>query len=357
MIDLVIVGGGVAAAAAVISLRESGRSIRVITPSVDSGADKIGESLSPSANPTLKKLGLWDDFRQQGHRESQSSFSAWGMAEISERSSIGNLEGPGWQIDRNRFESLLWKHADQTPYQRVNSTVSQATHAGGRWQITTGEEDEIEAAFILDCSGRSSVVARQFSKRERGDRQLAAYAFLSQHDQGISPTPGSLIESRPDAWWYSALLPDGRMVIVQFFDADLMSGRIHKSAEGWASAITGAEFTERRIRTAGFLVEGLPKIADASTSWLAESTGDQWAAAGDAASAFDPLSSHGMTTALWSGRRSALAIDQALSGDRAGIARYSLAMREGVMNFLEQRRKIYGMENRFKDQEFWQRRM
>jgi 2-polyprenyl-6-methoxyphenol hydroxylase-like FAD-dependent oxidoreductase len=151
------------------------------------------------------------------------------MSQISERNAFGNLDGAGWQINRSEFEALLWEHA---PHRRVSSVLNHTEHDGKRWKLTTKDGEKIEAAFVLDCSGRASVVGRCFFPRLRVDRQLAAYTFLTQKDGGITPTPGSMIESRADGWWYSALLPDDRMVVTQFFDADLIDRGIIGSPRG-----------------------------------------------------------------------------------------------------------------------------
>jgi hypothetical protein len=63
-----------------------------------------------------------------------------------------------------------------------------------------------------------------------------------------------------------------------------------------------------------------------------------------------------MATALWSGRASGRAIDRVLSGDPDGLVEYSIQMQSGVRSFLKQRQKIYGMEQRFREEAFWQRR-
>ena len=356
MIDLLVIGGGIASAAAVIALKGSGRSVVVLSPLADRSGDKIGESLSPAANPELKKLGLWEEFRKQGHQEAQSSYSAWGMSQVTERSAISQLDGAGWQIDRQRFEEWLWKQATGE-FQPSWSTFREGERINGGWLVTTGSGEGLEARMVLDCSGRGAVFGRHQAERMRKDRQMAAWMVLSQVDCGIEPTAGSMIESRPDGWWYSALLPDRRLVISKFFDADLLDEGVPRNFERWKSSVEEAEFTRLRIETAGYELSGLPVLADASTRWLSEAAGENWAAAGDAASAFDPLSSHGMTTALWSGRKAALALDRELDGEIGALKEYAEEMKAGVEAFLKQRRQIYAMETRFADEEFWKRRI
>jgi flavin-dependent dehydrogenase len=84
--------------------------------------------------------------------------------------------------------------------------------------------------------------------------------------------------------------------------------------------------------------------------------GPGWAAAGDAAAAFDPLSSHGLTTALWGGRHAALAAAACLAGDPEPVARYAATLRDAMSAFLRQRGSVYAHERRWPDRPFWQRR-
>ena len=106
-----------------------------------------------------------------------------------------------------------------------------------------------------------------------------------------------------------------------------------------------------------FLVIGAQR---AGTTWLDRAAGAvdgaPWMAVGDAAAAFDPLSSHGMTTALWAGERSASVLPAALDGDPSQLDAYAAAVADGVTRFLKQRKAIYGMERRFAQAPFWQRR-
>jgi len=84
--------------------------------------------------------------------------------------------------------------------------------------------------------------------------------------------------------------------------------------------------------------------------------GKAWAAAGDAAAAFDPLSSYGLTTALWSGHQAALAAAAALASDDAPLAQYAAGLRSAVGRFLAEQRAVHALERRWPSLPFWQRR-
>ncbi len=82
-----------------------------------------------------------------------------------------------------------------------------------------------------------------------------------------------------------------------------------------------------------------------------------WCAAGDAAAAFDPLSSHGMTTALWSGRQAALGIDAMLKGEAESLRVYAETMTAGVARYRVECQAVYAQEWRYADRPFWRRRL
>jgi hypothetical protein len=195
------------------------------------------------------------------------------------------------------------------------------------------------------------------ARRHHADRLVAAYGFLHQHDDSVVPTPATLIEAAPNGWWYASLLPDQRLALALFADPDTLPRAIAREMLVWRNSIATTTHIRHWLGDAGYAIEAPPHLASAATTWLDPVTGADWAAAGDAAAAFDPLSSHGLTTALWSGRRAAQAATAALSGDPAPLARYAATLADAVQEFLRQRRVIYAQERRWREQPFWQRRI
>jgi flavin-dependent dehydrogenase len=77
---------------------------------------------------------------------------------------------------------------------------------------------------------------------------------------------------------------------------------------------------------------------------------------GDAAAAFDPLSSQGILTALYTGMRAGQTIDAELAGDPRARADYMSDIRAVTTAYLRNQRHHYRTETRWPDSEFWQRR-
>ncbi|MDB5295487.1 MAG: Dehydrogenase flavoprotein LodB [Phycisphaerales bacterium] len=99
-----------------------------------------------------------------------------------------------------------------------------------------------------------------------------------------------------------------------------------------------------------------PTILAAGSSYLTSFYGDGWVAAGDAAASFDPLSSQGLVTAMATGRAAATAILNHEAGDGDAMAWYAAALEGEIRRYMRQRTAYYGMECRWPDAPFWQRR-
>ena len=349
-----VVGGGMAGAAAVLTLAQHDINPLWLAPAgPESG--RIGESLAPAANRTLAELGVTDLLAHPHHRRANATYSAWGGDRLVERNAITQLDGAGWVLDRPLFERDLIERASRLARPRQDS-LADARRNNARWRLELASGETADTRFLIDASGRSAVFGRQVSTLKRTDQQIAAYAFLEQIDDDVEPTRATLIEAVHDGWWYAALLPDGRLVASWFTDPDLTPKHLTRDLNVWRSKITETLHISRWIKDAGFKVAAPPALASAGTTWLEPCAGLGWAAIGDAAAAFDPLSSHGMTTALWSGRSSAKAVAEEIAGTSGRLNAYAASVASGVRNFLEQRARFYSAERRFTRAPYWRRR-
>jgi len=86
------------------------------------------------------------------------------------------------------------------------------------------------------------------------------------------------------------------------------------------------------------------------------SAGTRWLAVGDAARAFDPLSSQGICTSLESALLGAQAIAAALDGHDSAVLDWSFQNRQRFGRHVQTRQAYYSLERRWPDSEFWRRR-
>lgn len=352
---ILVAGGGIAGAVACLRLRQQGHTPIWITPRVAPG-DRPGEHLAPAARPLLAEIEALHLLDRPYHREAASLYSAWGSAQLAERNALLLLEGPGSVVDRARFEADLVDLAKQRGLQPRTAKITAVEPVGEQWRISLSEARET-ADYLVDATGRRALIARRHANRYRADQLTAAVGFYRQRPGcEVEATRTTLIEAVSDGWWYAALLPDGRLALNHYTDPDSLPDALRTDLAAWERLIGATRHIRRWIDEAGFVIDRPPRLHSAATTWLAPCAGRRWLAVGDSAAAFDPLSSHGMTTALWTGITGADVALAATTGGMEPSHRFVERVALGVQQFLRSRRQIYGIEQRFADRPFWQRR-
>ncbi|MEH2455967.1 NAD(P)/FAD-dependent oxidoreductase [Nostoc sp.] len=98
-------------------------------------------------------------------------------------------------------------------------------------------------------------------------------------------------------------------------------------------------------------------VRPANSTCLDQVCGDNWLAVGDAASAYDPLSSQGITKALRLGIFAGYAIGERLNKEEtAGLSKYASLVRREFEYYRQIHRQYSAEEQRWKQSQFWHRR-
>ncbi|MFC3229518.1 glycine oxidase maturase GoxB [Marinibaculum pumilum] len=353
---IAVAGGGIAGAACCLALAKAGRAVTWLAPPLPDAA-RPGESLAAAAVPLLARLGLAHLLDHPAHRRAAVSFTAWGSDALLESSAIARPGGMGHVIDRGRLEADLAAAAGCRPEVRlIDDSLADFARADGHWQVETSGGQRLRAGFLVDATGRAAAIGRRLAAQKRADRLIAAYAFLEQTDDGIDPTPATLVEAVRDGWWYATLLADRRLAVNFYSDPDLMPAGLARDPAAWRRMIAESRYIARWVETGGLEIGGPPQLTGAGTAWLDQAAGPGWMAVGDAAAALDPLSAHGMTTALWTGIEAARALCRAQDGDPAALPAYADRVLRGVERYRIDRQRIHLAESRFAGAPFWQRR-
>jgi flavin-dependent dehydrogenase len=360
--DVIVVGGGPAGTATAIALARRGRRV-VVLESGRYEEPRIGETLPPRARAALQELGVWDDFLRDGHRRSPATVAVWGDGEPREAPSILDPHGPGWHLDRRRFDAMLARAAERfgASLHRGARALAGRRDPQGGWRVEvagSGGRGFLPSRWLVDAGGRASTVARSEGVgRTTHDRLVGLVRFLD----AAAPRPDdrTLVEAVEDGWWYSALLPSSagpgasgplRVVAAYMSDGDLLpSGRREMEAH-WRRRMEEARMTRGRVPAGPGDSELM--LVPASTFCIDPAAGDHWLAVGDAAAAYDPLSSHGILKALRSGLRAAAALEEG----GAGLVEYARWCARGFERYLWMRRQHYRREGRWPASTFWRRR-
>ena len=359
-VDVAIVGAGPAGTAAALTLlKYSALNVAVLEKS-DGSQARVGETVAPSLQPLLEYLDVWKSFEADGHLPSYGSSAAWGSSQAMSRDFLFTGRGYGWHLDRSRFDHML-----ANEMVKRGGWLSTTTHlaeckrdSSGRWQVQlqrkNREHVKLTARFMIDASGKRAALAHRFgARRHIRDRLTGAIGFYKFADDRAHPH-FTFVEASADGWWYSAPLPDHRMVVAFMSDADLLKRKSVTLTKTWNDQLAATQHTQERLQ-GGRLVSPL-LIRPAHSHFLDPAGGSGWVAAGDAVSTFDPLSSMGVGHAIASGIHAARVAHDHLEGDGQLMSLYTTNVMRNFQKYLQLRRQYYLAEQRWPEHPFWARR-
>jgi len=346
--DVLVVGAGPAGAAAAISLSREGRSVFLLDGDTNHEF-KIGESLPGCARPLLRDLGALEAMRSNCHSPCRGNVSFWGSDDPIHVDSIRDPHGPGWHLDRVRFDAMLREVAVNSGVVLEQGRMQKVLRVGDDWRIWLGSGERITSRWVLDASGRSSTVALRLGARRIRDTRLVALFARCKDTSGDQRT---IVEAVPEGWWYSALLPGQTRVAALHLRAE-EAGEF-KNLDRWLECLARTRHVHLLCDQEGTWT--VPQGVDAGGAMLDEVCGQGWLAVGDAALSFDPLSSQGLFNALSTGLRGAQATHAALEGDSKKPRQYGEQLREVRRIYQERVLSFYRGEQRWPEQAFWKER-
>lgn len=359
--DVAVLGGGPAGSAVALALRRyTGLSVALIERSAYQEL-RLGETLPPDSRTLLARLGVWAAFLQQGHVRSSGTCSNWGSAGLGYNDSLYSPWGPGWHLDRRLFDQMLATEAARHGVDVYLSTELEGwerLESGGfRLLLQRPEPDgpmALNARFVVDATGRSAVFATaQGARRVTVDRTFALYGFF-QLQPGRTFDTHTLVEACEEGWWYSALLPQGRVVAGLLGDGESLRGMKPGNPEPWLALLERAPATRRKLEACHFTGEAL--ALPANLSRLEHMHGEGWLAAGDAACTLDPLSSQGISHALRCALLAAETLRLHFQGAPGALGTYEDTLQRQFQAHLQTRHRYYQLEQRWPAAPFWAHR-
>jgi flavin-dependent dehydrogenase len=353
-VDVVVAGAGPAGCAAAVGLARAGWRVLLADPSLSGPRRlKIGETLPAVATVALRDLALPPLEHAGVATPSRGTCAAWGGARPLERDAIGDPHGHGWHLDRARFDAWLQEQARAAGAELCAERVvagARARSAPLELQLGSSPERTVRCRWVVDASGRRAAVARgQGARRERRDRLVAIYAALATGPHDLDAR--IRVEATPSGWWYSARA-GGQRIIALLTDADLVEPA-WRSCAGFAAEL---DATRHVVPGGQRTFTAAPATTAAHGARLAPAAGDGWLAVGDAALAFDPLSSQGILNALVTGLDGARAVDASLRGDADAVAGYAQRLARVWSAYEINRARAYALERRWAHAPFWARR-
>ena len=359
--DVVVIGGGPCGLAVALSLVKNGLSAAIIEKG-SYNQKPVGEHLPASALGVLQELGapaaLVDG---KEHLHCAGVVSWWGNDDSPH---IVNYFfhpfGHGVNLSRPKFDQDFADYARQIGVVIFeNAKIQKSSPNTGSWQIDISHgknKDCLEALFVVDASGKSASFSRmQGSRIVVFESQLAVIRYYTECTLPASNRENHVvIESCDIGWWYFAPLCGGDCVCMLVTDPDLIDLRKHTIDMSWHSKLEKTRAIAQSIHP--FTATSDISVCSARTQRLDRFHGEGWLAIGDAAMAFDPLSSHGITKGLRHGWMAGRAVSKHIAGDTFAIHRFCHDLENIFCEYLSTRVAYYATKQRWADSLFWRRR-
>lgn len=271
-------------------LAEWGHHVHLITRI---GSDKkLAVSIPPSASKLFEALGISGTVDRGSFIRSSGNTVWWGSGDPRvERFAEGGL---GWQVELQQFSEVLLEHAARAGVivERRVMTADATRSAVAR----SAEADPI----VLDCTGRSGLVAKLKDVREYDDgpRTVALVGeWATGRSWSVTDDTHTVIESYRDGWmWSVPIAPRVRHVSAMVDPQRSGLARDGSSRDVYLSEI--AKTRQFKTLLGDALLKGGPWGHDASSYRASAYAGEGWLLVGDAGSFIDPLSSAGVKKAL-----------------------------------------------------------
>ena len=343
--DVLVIGGGPAGSSVAALLAERGRKV-ILVEKDRHPRFHIGESLLPYNLPLLDRLGVRGQIETSAQHKHGIEFVSpfHGKSVRYEFANAWDKRFPyAFQVRRSSFDHILLqnaaaKGAEVVEECRVTGVMfPENDHPRVSALKKDGTIQQWSAGFIVDASGRDTLLATQMGAKERNPRNDSAAIF--GHFTGARRLAGQAAGNITIVWfdhgWFWFIpLSDGTTSIGAVCPAAFLKNRGTDLTSFFQSIIASSPEIADRLKDAT-LVGSV--CATGNYSYASKVTsGHNFILVGDACTFIDPVFSTGVYIAMQTGFWAADAVNACLNTPRHAAAilrRYDTATRKALGAF------------------------
>lgn len=317
--DVLVVGGGPAGSTVATLLQRAGW--RVVLLEKDRHPRfHIGESLLPANLSIFEELGVLEKVRAIGVLKLGADFpSGDEHRTFYFRRALGGTPPHAFQVKREEFDQMLFEHARQAGVDAREGVEVEQVEVGGIGNVVVRAKDAqgnammLHARYLVDASGRDTLLANQWKLKRRNAEHQSAAIFA--HFTGVEPRPGEDagnigIYRFEHGWCWFIPLRDGVMSVGCVCSPEHLKQRRGENEKFLMATLKGIPLASQRI-------QGAMRVSDVRVTGnysysATRMAGPGWIMVGDAYAFVDPIFSSGVYLAMHSAQRAAKLIDQVL---------------------------------------------
>lgn len=346
--DVIIVGKGIAALVLAFLLRQKGISPVILDRKAKVKSLDLAETLPPSALPLLHQLGLYSLFEKHSFRKTYGYHSLWGNDRITDHNFY--FQHPfkhGLKINKHSLLTELEKSFKGSILYYDKQLEVQEKATG--FKLTDHKSVDRKTKVLIDATGRNRAILKKLQiPILETDSQLAFTCHLPRKKHP-KLKHAVFVEAFEHGWGLVSGLGTEHNVVSVFSHQQSPIFRQASDYNNWKTILQSTTYLQ-------YFLEDIPGIKvkgmQANSSRPERMAGTNWLAVGDAALAFDPLCSHGISNAIYTAMQAATAIEQRLNNSPA-FQTYHTTLTQIFDAYLASRTGLYRQEKRWSDTPYW----
>lgn len=342
--DVLVVGGGPAGSTVATLMQRRG--LKVLQLEKDHHPRfHIGESLLPANMPILDELGVMDEVRGIGMLKLGADFPEEGDRYYTYQfaRSLGKTPPFAFQVKREDYDQILFRNAQRNgvdaregvKVDKVEIQPDRSCHASAT--VETGEKLAIKARYLVDASGRDTLLGNALKLKVKNQKHQSAAIFA--HFKNVTRRPGeeagNISIYRFDyGWSWFIPLSDGLMSIGCVCFPEYLKQRKGRTGEFLLETLKLMPGAVERMDDAEIV--GEVRVTGNYSYTCSRMSGPGYIMVGDAFAFVDPVFSSGVYLAMHSGKHAAALVDAILKNPAQEFALqqdFEKRIRRGVRVF------------------------
>lgn len=350
-----VVGAGVSGLSAAAALGTRCENVTVVEARSRGRGHRAGEHVPPAGLSEMALAGFSDLLSFDHHDSSLGVRSAWGEDTFVDKEYFMTTPGRGINLRRRHFDEALAVRAERSGAKLCFRSRLENLRLGSAGYVADvrgplGSRTH-HADVVVDATGRRAAAAGLLGVRPlRYDRLVGLVGRLTGCAEG-EEVGRVQVESAEDGWWYGIQFSGGTLVAAYMTDASELPRHPGRALELWQSRLPQTRLLAPLAATGQWC--GRVEVFDAATQLLTGETPAGFLAVGDAAAAYDPLSSWGITKAVCDGNGGAIALVRGHEGDESAVIEHRHRQRRDFEDHRSRQLEFYRAETRWPKSPFW----